>query len=59
MLIEEPQWSADGNFLAFSVVTLNDTINPWIADLELGRGQALDISGATCCPAWILQVSHP
>jgi len=59
MLIEAPQWSADGHFLAFSVVTLNDTINLWIADLDSGEVKPLGSSGATCCPAWILQVSYP
>jgi Tol biopolymer transport system component len=53
MLIEAPQWSADGHFLAFSVVTLNDTINVWIADLTSDAVTLLESPGATCCPSWI------
>jgi WD40 repeat protein len=53
VLVEAPQWSADGHFLAFSVVSLNDTITPWIANLVTGEVVPLESSGAACCPAWI------
>ncbi len=53
MLVEAPEWSADGHFLAFSVVTLNDTINVWIADLASGAVTLLESRGASCCPGWI------
>ena len=52
-LVESPVWSADGHFLAFPVVTLNDTIKVWIADLTSGAVMLLERNGATCCPGWI------
>ncbi|MEW5938043.1 MAG: hypothetical protein AB1750_00155 [Chloroflexota bacterium] len=52
-LVEAPVWSADGTFLAFSVVTLNDTIAVWIADLATGQVRRLETAGPACCPAWI------
>ena len=53
MLVESPVWSADGHFLAFSVVTLNDTINVWITDLVSGAVTLLESRGPACCPVWI------
>lgn len=52
-LVESPVWSADGRFLAFSVVTLNDTINVWRADLASGAVTLLESRGPVCCPGWI------
>ena len=52
-LVESPVWSADGHFLAFSVVTLNDTINVWLADLVSGAVTLLESRGPACCPGWI------
>jgi hypothetical protein len=52
-LVEAPVWSADGSFLAFSIVTLNDTISVWIADLITGQVTRLETAGPACCPAWI------
>jgi Tol biopolymer transport system component len=52
-LVEAPVWSADGHFLAFSVVSLNDTIIVWIADLASGQVKPLESQGPACCPAWI------
>ncbi len=52
-LVESPAWSADGHFLAFSVVTLNDTINVWLADLASGAVTLLESRGPACCPGWI------
>jgi Tol biopolymer transport system component len=52
-LVEAPVWSADGHFLAFSVVSLNDTIIVWIADLTSGQVKPLESQGPACCPAWI------
>jgi Tol biopolymer transport system component len=52
-LVESPVWSADGHFLAFSVVALNDTINVWLADLASGAVTLLENRGPACCPGWI------
>jgi Tol biopolymer transport system component len=52
-IVEAPVWSADGTFLAFSVVALNDTIAVWIADLIAGQVTRLETAGPACCPAWI------
>jgi dipeptidyl aminopeptidase/acylaminoacyl peptidase len=52
-LVESPVWSADGHFIAFSVVTLNDTINVWFADLVSGTVTLLESRGPACCPGWI------
>ena len=52
-LVESPVWSADGHFLAFSVVALNDTINVWLADLASGAVTLLESRGPACCPGWI------
>ena len=52
-LVESPVWSADGRFLAFSVVALNDTINVWLADLASGAVTLLESRGPACCPGWI------
>ncbi|HSQ40010.1 MAG TPA: hypothetical protein VLM78_07600, partial [Anaerolineales bacterium] len=53
MLVESPVWSADGHFIAFSIVTLNDTINVWFADLVSGAVTLLESRGPVCCPGWI------
>lgn len=53
MLVESPVWSADGHFIAFSIVTLNDTINVWFADLVSGAVTLLESRGSACCPGWI------
>jgi hypothetical protein len=53
MLVESPVWSADGHFIAFSVVTLNDTINVWFADLVSGTVTLLESRGPACCSGWI------
>lgn len=53
MLVESPVWSADGHFIAFSVVSLNDTINVWFADLVSGAVTLLESRGPACCPGWI------
>ena len=53
ILVESPVWSADGHFLAFSVVSINDTINIWIADLASGAVMPLESRGPACCPSWI------
>jgi len=52
-LVEAPVWSADGHFLAFSVVSVNDTIEVWIADLASGAVTPLEGRGPAGCPAWI------
>ena len=52
-LVESPVWSANGHFLAFSVVSVNDTINVWIADLVSGAVTLLESRGPACCPVWI------
>lgn len=52
-IVESPTWSADGNFLAFSVVSIDDTINIWIADLASGNVTLLESRGLACCPDWI------
>jgi len=52
-LVEAPAWSADGSFLAFSVVIGNDTIQVWLADLDSGAATPLESRGPACCPAWI------
>jgi Tol biopolymer transport system component len=52
-LVEAPLWSANGHFLAFSVVSLDDTINVWLADLDSGAVTPLENRGPACCPAWI------
>ncbi len=52
-IVEAPVWSADGHFLAFTVVTLNDTIQLWFADLVSGAVTLLESRGPACCPGWI------
>jgi Tol biopolymer transport system component len=52
-IVESPVWSADGRFLAFSIVTLNDTIEVWLADLASGAVTLLESRGPACCPGWI------
>lgn len=53
MLVESPVWSADGHFLSFTIVTLNDTIQLWFADLVSGAVTFLESRGPACCPGWI------
>lgn len=52
-IVESPVWSADGHFLAFTVVTLNDTIQLWFADLVSGTVTLPESRGPACCPGWI------
>ncbi len=52
-LVEAPVWSADGSILAFTFVSVNDTIIVWIADLASGQVKPLESRGPACCPAWI------
>jgi Tol biopolymer transport system component len=52
-IVEAPVWSADGHFLAFSVVTLNDTIEAWLADLSSDAVTLLESRGPACCPGWM------
>jgi len=54
MLVESPRWSADGRFLAFTVVNrLDDTITPWVADLASGEIKKLASPDPLCCLAWM------
>jgi Tol biopolymer transport system component len=52
-IVESPVWSADGHFLAFTVVTLDDTIQTWIADPASGAVTLIESRGPACCPGWI------
>ena len=52
-IVEAPVWSADGHFLAFTVVTLDDTIQTWLADLSSGAVTLLESRGPACCPGWM------
>ncbi|RJP51226.1 MAG: hypothetical protein C4583_09140 [Anaerolineaceae bacterium] len=52
-IVESPAWSADGHFLAFTVVTLNDTIKVWLADLASGAVTLLESRDPACCPGWM------
>jgi len=52
-IVESPVWSADGHFLAFTVVTLDDTIQAWLADLSSGAVTLLGSRGPACCPGWM------
>jgi Tol biopolymer transport system component len=48
---ETPQWSPQGNTLAFTTV-INGRMTTFIADVATGEIKALEI-GSTCCPAWM------
>jgi len=52
-LVEAPVWSADGHFLAFTIVNSNDTISVWVADVASGEVRPLESRSPVCCPAWL------
>jgi dipeptidyl aminopeptidase/acylaminoacyl peptidase len=49
--VESPEWSPQGNMLAFHVV-INDRMEVQIADLLTGEIRAL-MTESTCCPVWL------
>ena len=54
MRVEAPLWSADGHFLAFTVVSkLDDKMTVWFVDLVSGQVKQLESYGSACCPAWV------
>ncbi len=52
-IVETPVWSADGHFLAFSVVHSNDTISVWVVMLASGEMRPIESRNPLCCPGWL------
>ena len=49
--VESPDWSPDGNQIAFTVV-MNDKMSVVLADPASGETRQV-LTGSVCCPAWI------
>jgi Tol biopolymer transport system component len=53
-LVEAPVWSANGRYLAFTVLSANqESLAVWVADLDSGRAAPLEVAGPACCPVWV------